>query len=166
MNVSIGGTLTSFAAPPVLMVASTWGWDSSFMLVTFGWKAAIAVVVNASVATVALRRHLDAKLAPPNQSKQEAIPMAVVAVHLGFLVAVVALAHHPVAFLGLFLLFLGFTQAYERHQNPLIIKEALLVAFSSQVWWCSAECSSGGFSLSCRACRPRCSSSERPLSPR
>ncbi|CAN7777060.1 putative Na+/H+ antiporter [Variovorax sp. LjRoot290] len=144
VNVSIGGTLTSFAAPPVLMVASTWDWDSSFMLVTFGWKAAIAVVVNASVATVALRRHLDAKLAPPNQSKQEAIPMAVVAVHLGFLVAVVALAHHPVAFLGLFLLFLGFTQAYERHQNPLIIKEALLVAFflaglvvlgGMQQWW-------------------------------
>jgi hypothetical protein len=31
-------------------------------------------------------------------------------------------AHHPVAFLGLFLMFLGFSQAYERHQSPLIIK--------------------------------------------
>jgi hypothetical protein len=39
VNVSIGGTLTSCAAPPVLMVASTWNWDSAFMRSTFGWKA-------------------------------------------------------------------------------------------------------------------------------
>jgi hypothetical protein len=32
VNVSIGGTLTSFAAPPVLMVAATWNWDMAFML--------------------------------------------------------------------------------------------------------------------------------------
>lgn len=144
VNISIGGTLTSFAAPPVLMVASTWNWDSYFMLVTFGWKAAIAVVVNASVATVALGRHLGAKPAPDLQSKRAAVPVAVVAVHLVFLAAVVALAHRPVAFLALFLLFLGFTQAYERYQSPLIIKEALLVAFflaglvvlgGMQQWW-------------------------------
>jgi hypothetical protein len=48
VNVSIGGTLTSFAAPPVLIVAATWNWDSAFMLATFGWKAAIAVLVNAT----------------------------------------------------------------------------------------------------------------------
>ena len=29
VNVSIGGTLTSYAAPPVLMVAATWQWDSA-----------------------------------------------------------------------------------------------------------------------------------------
>lgn len=54
------------------------------------------------------------------------------------------LAHHPVAFLALFLMFLGFTQAYERHQSPLILKEALLVGFflaglvvlgGMQQWW-------------------------------
>ena len=35
VNISIGGTLTPFAAPPVLMVAGKWGWDASFMLATF-----------------------------------------------------------------------------------------------------------------------------------
>ncbi|VTU25618.1 putative Na+/H+ antiporter [Variovorax sp. RA8] len=144
VNISIGGTLTSFAAPPVLMVASTWGWDSWFMLLTFGWKAAIAVLVNATVATVVLRTHLSAAPAPANSAAQEKVPLPVMAVHLGFLVGVVVLAHHPVAFLGLFLMFLGFAQAYERHQNPLIIKEALLVAFflaglvvlgGMQQWW-------------------------------
>ena len=60
------------------------------------------------------------------------------------MVAVVAFAHHPVIFLGLFLLFLGFTQAYARHQSPLLLKEALLVGFflaglvvlgGLQQWW-------------------------------
>lgn len=144
VNISIGGTLTSFAAPPVLMVASTWGWDSWFMLLTFGWKAAIAVLVNATVATAVLRSHLSAAPAPANGAAQEKVPLLVIAVHLGFLVGVVVLAHHPVAFLGLFLMFLGFAQAYDRHQSPLIIKEALLVAFflaglvvlgGMQQWW-------------------------------
>ena len=35
VNVSIGGTLTHFAAPPVLMVARPWGWDTPFMVEPF-----------------------------------------------------------------------------------------------------------------------------------
>jgi hypothetical protein len=143
VNISIGGTLTSYAAPPVLMVAGTWGWDSAHMLTQFGWKAAIAVTVNATVATWVLRRHL-AAVAPTAAAPGVAVPMVVTAVHVALLAGVVALAHHPVGFLGLFLLFLGFTQAYERHQSPLLIKEALLVAFflaglvllgGLQQWW-------------------------------
>jgi hypothetical protein len=143
VNVSIGGTLTSYAAPPVLMVASTWQWDSAFMLAAFGWKAALAVVVNASIATWLLRSHLVAPTDAPDAAAVP-VPWAVVVVHFGLLAGVVVLAHHPVAFLGLFLLFLGFTRAYERHQDPLILKEALLVGFflaglvvlgGLQRWW-------------------------------
>jgi hypothetical protein len=144
VNVSIGGTLTSYAAPPVLMVASTWQWDSAFMLATFGWKAAIAVLVNATGATFVLRKHLIAA-SPANAAPPEApVPPTVALVHLVLLAGIVLFAHHPVAFLGLFLMFLGFTQAYERHQSPLIIKEALLVGFflaglvvlgGMQQWW-------------------------------
>ena len=143
VNVSIGGTLTSYAAPPVLMVAATWQWDSAFMLATFGWKAALAVLVNATACAYVLRRHLSAAPAAEALAEQP-VPKAIVAVHLAVLAGVVLLAHYPVAFLGLFLLFLGFTQAYERHQSPLIVKEALLVAFflaglvvlgGLQSWW-------------------------------
>jgi hypothetical protein len=144
VNVSIGGTLTNFAAPPVLMVASTWNWTSAFMLATFGWKAAIAVLVNASFAVFVLRRHLQEADALVVNASESSMPKTLVAVHLVFLAGVVALAHHPVAFLGLFLMFLGVTQAYERFQSPLIVKEALLVAFflaglvvlgGMQQWW-------------------------------
>ena len=145
VNVSIGGTLTAYAAPPVLMVAATWGWDSAFMLATFGWKAALAVLVNATVAALLLRKHLRSGL-PANDelAAPDRVPLPVVLVHLALLAGVVIMAHHPVIFLGLFLLFLGFTQAYARHQSPLILKEALLVGFflaglvvlgGMQQWW-------------------------------
>lgn len=130
VNVSIGGTMTAYAAPPVLMVATTWQWDSAFMFHQFGWKAALAVMVNATVATWYLRKHLDAEPAGDADLASEArVPLPVVAVHLALLAGVVLFAHHPIVFIGLFLMFLGFTTAYERYQNPLILKEALLVGF-------------------------------------
>ncbi|MBN9409458.1 MAG: putative Na+/H+ antiporter [Burkholderiales bacterium] len=145
VNISIGGTLTSYAAPPVLMVAATWQWDSAFMFLNFGWKAAIAVLVNATVATLVLSRHLGrGPLANDELPEEIRVPLPVVTVHLGLLAGVVLAAHHPVIFLGLFLMFMGFTQAYREHQSPLILKEALLVAFflaglvvlgGMQAWW-------------------------------
>ena len=143
VNVSVGGTLTSFAAPPVLMVAAAWNWDSAFMLVHFGWKSTLAVLVNATLTTMLLRRHL-ADAPRTSEGDGPPIPFAVSLIHLLFLAAVVATAHHPVVFLGLLLLFLGFTQAYARYQSPLILREALLVAFflaglvvlgGMQRWW-------------------------------
>ncbi len=141
VNVSIGGTLSSFAAPPVLMVAKTWGWSSAFMASTFGWKAAIAVCINATVVVFFLRPHLQAM---PATTTATPVPWVVSAVHLAVLAGVVILAHHPVLFIGLFLFFLGYTQAYARHQSPLILKEGLLVGFflaglvvlgGMQQWW-------------------------------
>jgi hypothetical protein len=144
VNVSIGGTLTSFAAPPVLMVASTWQWDSAFMAAHFGWKAAVAVLINATAITFLLRAHLSKQEPPATPDGASKIPLLVSAIHFLFLAGVVVFAHHPVVFLGLFLFFLGFTQAYEQYQNPLILKEGLLVGFflaglvvlgGMQQWW-------------------------------
>ena len=58
VNISIGGTLTPYAAPPVLMVADKWGLDLATMLKTFGWKAAVAVLVNAAGVAFAYRTYL------------------------------------------------------------------------------------------------------------
>ena len=142
VNISVGGTLTSFAAPPVLMVADTWAWDSAFMAANFGWKAAITVILNASIGIAVLAPELrrNAGLSPGVAP----VPFGISVIHLAFLGGVVAFAHHPVIFVGLFLLFLGFTQAYVRYQSELILREALLVAFflsglvvlgAVQRWW-------------------------------
>ena len=143
VNISIGGTLTHFAAPPVLMVAGPWQWDTPFMFATFGWKAALAVMVNASVLSLLFRRELTAK-GLGREAGANPMPLTVAAIHMAFLVGVVVFAHHPVVFMGLFLFFLGYTTAYARHQSPLILREGLLVAFflaglvvlgGLQRWW-------------------------------
>jgi len=114
VNVSIGGVLTSFAAPPVLMVAGAWGWDTPFMLSHFGGKAAVAVAINAAGATLLLRRELLSL--PPVAAQRSSMPW------------LVTVAHHPQVFLGLLMLFLGFATAYTRHQDRLMPREGLLVA--------------------------------------
>jgi hypothetical protein len=145
VNISIGGTLTPFAAPPVLMVAGVWGWDIVYMISQFGWKAALAVAVNAGCAMLLFRHELGhmAKR-PEGEAAPSRVPLSVIAVHLLFLLGVVVFAHHPAVFMGLFLFFLGFATAYERHQDRLILREALLVAFflaglvvlgGQQQWW-------------------------------
>lgn len=144
VNVSIGGTLTPFAAPPVLMVANTWNWDLMFMLTNFGWKAAIAVFINALVLTLWFGRELKTIEGAADTGGGPKVPFVLTAVHLLFLLGVVVFAHHPAVFMGIFLFFLGIAHAYERHQNRLILREGLLVAFflaglvvlgGQQQWW-------------------------------
>jgi hypothetical protein len=142
VNISIGGTLTPYAAPPVLMVAGKWNWDIQFMLLHFGWKSAIAVLINATILTLAFKNELKKiKFKNTNVNK---MPLPVILVHILFLIGVVIFAHHPAVFMSLFLFFLGFTIAYKKYQNELILKEALLVAFflaglvvlgGVQQWW-------------------------------
>lgn len=143
VNISIGGTLTHFAAPPVLMVASKWNWDTVFMLTTFGWKSVVAIVINALWVILLFREEL--RLLPKMaNSRSDAVPLILVGVHLAFLVGVVIFSHHPAMFMGLFLFFLGIAHAYQRYQDRLILREGLLVAFflaglvvlgGQQQWW-------------------------------
>jgi Na+/H+ antiporter NhaD/arsenite permease-like protein len=145
VNISIGGTLTHFAAPPVLMVASTWNWDSWHMLSNFGWKAALAVAVNAVGVTLLFKREL-AGLPPARRRDRDRdrLPPMVVLLHLALLAGVVAFSHHPPVFLGVLLFFLGFAGAYPQFQDRVMLREGLLVAFflaglvvlgGQQQWW-------------------------------
>jgi hypothetical protein len=96
----------------------------------------VGLVSQGAGATAAANRASDSATPP--------VPLSLVAVHLAFLVGVVVFAHHPPIFMGLFLFFLGITHAYEHHQDRLILKEGLLVAFflaglvvlgGQQQWW-------------------------------
>ena len=143
VNVSVGGVLTPFAAPPVLMVAAKWNWDFAFMMTTFGWKAIIAVVFNAAAVVFVFRKELG-QLPAPEAGTTSPMSIPLVIVHLLFLLGVVAFAHHPAMFMGIFLLFLGVATAYRQYQDRLILREGLLVAFflaglvvlgGMQAWW-------------------------------
>lgn len=144
VNISIGGTLTSFAAPPVLMVTANWKWDLWFMMSTFGWKATIAVLVNALGATLVFHKELAGLPLASSDDSGPRLPLTLVAAHLAFLAGVVVFGHHPAIFMGLFLFFLGVASAYPQYQDRLILREGLLVAFflaglvvlgGQQQWW-------------------------------
>ncbi len=147
VNVSIGGTLTPYAAPPVLMVADKWGLDLVTMFTSFGWKAAVAVLINAAGASFLYRQYLRKNQTVPPIDRAVAhldVPIWIIGVHLMFLAGVVLFSHHPVVFIAIFLFFLGFTEAYRQHQTRLVLREGLMVAFflgglvvlgGMQRWW-------------------------------
>ena len=155
VNVSVGGVLTNFAAPPVLMVASKWNWSSAFMLKTFGSHAVISILISNALYFLIFRKEFQ-KLGDPNDRIQDGeagrywrerttrIPLRVTLTHLAFLAWTVYASHYPVLFIGGFLFFLGFLQASHEHQNALSIKGPLLVGFflaglvihgRCQSWW-------------------------------
>ena len=158
VNVSIGGTLTHFAAPPVLMVARPWGWDTAFMFTNVGWRAALAIVVSTGVVFLVFRREfaalaLRSEVRDIDLPDEDAIgtgaellplPRWVVLVHVGFMMWTVVNVHHPALFIGGFLFFLGFSRATASYQSRLDLKAPLLVGFflgglvihgGLQSWW-------------------------------
>jgi hypothetical protein len=158
VNVSIGGTLTHFAAPPVLMVARPWNWDTTFMLEHFGWRAVVAVVVSTLGGYILFRRQLrDLSRRPPAPAIEQAsaehdpssepalpIPAWVTAVHLAFMAWTVVNSHYPTLLIGGFLFFLGFSTVTTAYQGRIDLRAPMLVGFflaglvihgGLQAWW-------------------------------
>jgi len=144
VNVSVGGTLTHFAAPPVLMVARPWNWDLGFMASNFGLKATVGILVANAFYLMLFRKDLRALQPVETVAARPGVPGIVVAVHLGFMAWTVVNAHYPALFIGGFLFFLGFAKATAAHQTAIDLKPPLLVAFflgslvvhgGLQGWW-------------------------------
>lgn len=112
VNISVGGTLTHFAAPPVLMVATKWHWGIGHMITNFGYKAAIAVVISTLVIAFMFKKELTGKLEVKAKHENYMVPTWwMTLVHLIFMGLVVYTAHHMVVFLALFLFFLASPQS-------------------------------------------------------
>lgn len=146
VNISVGGTLSHFAAPPVLMVASKWNWDLAFMMEHFGFKAILSVLISTAIVAFIFRKDLKgAVTADPDKSKKLLQPAWwVTLVHIVFMALVVMNAHYMVVFCGLFLFFIGFVTVTKEYQDELKLRESLLVGFflaglvvlgSIQQWW-------------------------------
>ncbi|MDO8539802.1 MAG: putative Na+/H+ antiporter [Opitutaceae bacterium] len=148
VNVSVGGTLTHFAAPPVIMVSAPWGWGLTHMLTHFGVRAVLGIVISTVVYYFLFRREL-ASLAPASSTTgakptRPPVPIWITSVHVLFLAFTVWQAHYPVLFIGAFLFFLAFAQATAHHQNRVDLRSPILVGFflaglvihgGLQSWW-------------------------------
>ena len=154
VNISIGGVLTNFAAPPVLMVAQKWGLTTGEMLLHFGDKAAISILASTLVYYFFFRKELTAMALRAGDhdgdgqgdviQKKTQTPLFITLTHLGFMVWTVAFAHYPPMFIGGFLFFLAFSQATAHHQSDVNLRGPILVGFflaglvihgGLQGWW-------------------------------
>ena len=159
VNISIGGTLTHFAAPPVLMVARPWNWDTAFMIGHFGWRAVLAVLVSTLIGYLLFRRQLGAlsqgaqapvatePISPDSDRSTELalpIPAWITGVHLAFMAWTVVNAHYPALLIGGFLFFLGFSNVTTQYQGRIDLRAPMLVGFflaglvihgGLQAWW-------------------------------
>jgi len=155
VNVSVGGTLSHFAAPPVLMVASKWNWDFVFMITHFGWKAFFGILVSNTLYFTIFRKEFK-KMDKYDtidiytdgminwEDRDDPVPPYVTIVHILLMVWTVFSSHYPVLFIPGFFIFLGFRGATAHHQNETNLKPPILVgAFLAglvvhgglQAWW-------------------------------
>jgi hypothetical protein len=145
VNVSIGGTLTHFAAPPVLMVASAWGWDTPFMFTHFGLKVLPSIVISTLLTAIFFRKEF-AKIDVSKElsSKNPRPPVWIFLVQVVFLAMTIFQSHHIAFFIPVFLIFLGWCKVSNEFQSDIRIKESLLVGFflgglvvlgKLQDWW-------------------------------
>ena len=148
--ISIGGTLTHFAAPPVLMVVHAWGWSTPFMLVNFGGKAALGILLSVGAYYLVFRRELHAlgSAGPMGASGDDdrglPIPLWVTLGHVFFLTLAVLNAYHVPLLLLELMFFLAFVEVTEDFQQEFTLRPPILVGFflaglvihgGLQQWW-------------------------------
>jgi hypothetical protein len=150
VNISVGGVLTHFAAPPVLMVAGPWGWTTPFMLRHFGWITMVGIVLAVGAYYAALKSQFTRLTTPPSTASPAAqpppppAPFWVTLGHLCFMAWTVANAHYPVLVIGGLLFFLAFFEVTTDYQTELQMRGPILVGFflaglvihgGLQQWW-------------------------------
>ncbi len=154
VNISIGGVLTDFASPAVLVLAHCWEWNTVFMLVNFGWKAVLGILISNATYWVYFRKELAelghtkavlSQVQTPNPEEPDTpVPFWITTIHVLVIVWIVFISHYPAVFIGSFLFFLGFHQATRHHQYAIRLSRPLLVGLflaglvihgSLQGWW-------------------------------
>ncbi len=155
VNVSVGGILTDFASPAVLVLAHCWHWTTVDMFLIFGWKAALGIILSNTIYWFFFRKEfkiLDEKktrlaashVLDPLKEKETPIPKWITFVHVLFIAWIVVVSHYTAIFIASFLFFIGFHQATRAHQYPIRLAQPMLVGLflaglvihsGLQGWW-------------------------------
>lgn len=154
VNISVGGVLTDFASPAVLVLAHCWHWTIADMFINFGWKAALGIIISNilywiyfknELRDLNIRRNAMRIYSQYSSKHSEAIiPCWVTGVHVFFMTWIVFVSNYPAIFIASFLFFIGFHQATRSHQYSLRLARPLLIGLflaglvihgGLQGWW-------------------------------
>ena len=148
VNVSVGGAMTHFAAPPVLMIAAPWGWTTPIVFGRVGWIALIGIFISNALYYFALRQEFSALGSlgelPATATKEPHVPLWVTVAHIAFMIWSVVNSHEPALLIGGFLFFLALLEVTQEYQSELQLRSPLLVGFflaglvihgGLQQWW-------------------------------
>ncbi len=153
VNISVGGILTDFASPAVLVLAHRWDWNTVDMFLNFGWKAASGMIISNIAYWYFFRkefkildekRRLHAASHILHPIKDQPIPKWVTLIHVLFIVWIVIVSHYVAIFIASFLFFIGFHQATRPYQDPIQLVRPMLVGLflaglvihsGLQAWW-------------------------------
>ncbi|HVU18031.1 MAG TPA: putative Na+/H+ antiporter [Candidatus Didemnitutus sp.] len=151
VNVSVGGTLTHFAAPPMIMVTGQWHWDTAYVFLHFGWRAMAGITVATLLYFIYFRNEFAALEKTRLQTARFVtigggayIPIWIYAAQVACVIFAVTFAHDTPLLIGGFLFFMAFAQATAHHQKRLDLRSPLMVGFflaalvvhgGLQAWW-------------------------------
>ncbi len=150
VNISVGGILTDFASPAVLVLAHAWDWTSLDLFLNFGWKAILGIVISNILYWLYFRKEINALndkkeiLTQTSEGEIASIPYWITFIHILFIIWIVTISHYPAVFIASFLFFMGFHQITREHQYPIQIRQPMLIALflaglvihgGLQGWW-------------------------------
>lgn len=152
VNISIGGALTHFAAPVILIVAQKWNITTLYTLENFGLPVILSCFIVSMLYYLIFFKEfkrIDTKIDLENANKPKekpklAVPVWIIMIHYGFIVWTVFNSHHPVLFLGGYLILIGFVLATVPYQNSINVRSPLLIGMflagliihgGLQGWW-------------------------------
>lgn len=143
VNISVGGALTHFAAPPILVVARTWNWGATDVFFNLGIAALATVILNNILIFNLFKKQLRESLQAMEVDHYE-VPAWLISAHALFLFLLVYNSHYPMIFVPIFLAFLVLVYVTNKFQDGLKFRESWMVSFflyglvvfgSFQRWW-------------------------------
>lgn len=151
VNISVGGVLTNFASPAVLVLSHAWHWTTPDMFYTFGWKAVLGILLSNASYWFYFRNEFKklGQHAHFSHGKKEEDPLApvpswIIFTHIFFLFSIVMTSHYPALFIAIFIFFIGFHHATRCFQYSLKIARPMMVGYflaglvihsGLQGWW-------------------------------
>jgi Na+/H+ antiporter NhaD/arsenite permease-like protein len=151
VNISVGGTLTHFAAPPILMVAHKWHLTTGRVFMLLGSHAIVGVIACTLVYYLIFRKEFSnlqsrCDAVDKKHGGNKTIPVAITIIHCLFLAWTVLNLHTSALVIAGFLFFLAFVKATKTYQDDVSLKSPILVGFflaslvtfgGLQEWWIS-----------------------------